>query len=342
MRKYIGILFVFGALLSCQPKERFFPEQIEKVDVSLQRFDNALMQVDANSVREDVRGLYQQFPAFMPIFMEDILGISRMDTDYLCTALPAFLADTLYGFAKTNEYEQTLFQEVSDIEESLSEAFSRLHYLYPEWHIPTLYLFVSGFQASLCWVGEDLAIGADMYLGGDYPYYNRVVHHYQKQTMRKECIPADVVSACLFRNIPYPCRQRRLLDQMLYQGRVIYLLSLCFPQLPEYEVMGYTKDQWQWCERHEKDIWNRIIDKKDLFKYDNLTLASYLNDGPFTAEISQQCPARVGVWVGWQIIDSYVQHQDTVSLTALMSQSDSQLLLEQSAYRASTPAPTSR
>ncbi len=342
MKKYIGILCFLLLLMGCQPKERFFPTEMQTITVCLQRFDNALLQVREDSVRKDINGLYQHFPDFMPVFMEDILGIDRQDTNYLCSVLPAFLNDTLYGFQQTNQYEHTLFQDVSDIETSLSDALSRIHYLYPTWHIPSLYLFVSGFQTSLCWVGEDLAIGADMYLGSDYPYYNRVVHHYQKQTMRKECIPADVVSAYLYRNIPYPCHQRRLLDRMLYQGRIMFLLSACFPNLPNYEVMGYTKEQWRWCEQHEQDIWNMMMDKKDLFKYDNMTLASYLNDGPFTSEISQQCPARIGVWMGWRIIDSYVQHQDTISLTTLMSQSDSQLLLEQSAYRPSTPAPTLR
>lgn len=333
MNKHIGFFCTLILLVGCQPKDRFFPSDIEPVSVSIQRFDNALMQVRPDSIREDIRGLYQQFPSFMPIFMEDVLGVYRQDTDYLCDALPAFLTDTVYGFEKTNQYEQTLFQDISDIERPLSMAFSRIHYLYPEWPIPTIYLFVSGFQTSLCWAGEDIGIGCDMYLGSDYPYYNRVVHRYQQRTMRKECIPADVVSAYLFAHIPYPCRQRRLLDGMLYQGRVIYLLSLCFPDLPNYEVMGYSKEQWAWCERHEQDLWNMIMDKKDLFKYDNLTLASYLNDGPFTAEISQECPARIGVWLGWRIIDSYVRHQDDVSLTGLMSEADSQLLLEQSAYR---------
>lgn len=333
MKKYFAIFSVLLLFVGCQPKERFFPANLEPVSVSIQRFDNALMRVRTDSIREDVRALYQQFPLFMPVFMEDVLGVYRQDTDYLCAALPAFLTDTLYGFEQTNRYEQTLFQDISDLEHSISSAFSRIHYLYSDWSIPTLYFFVSGFQTSLCWVGEDMAVGCDMYLGSDYPYYNRVVHHYQKQTMRKECLPADVVSAYLFAHVPYPCRQRRLLDGMLYQGRIIYLLSLCFPNLPDYEVIGYSKEQWAWCEQHEQDIWNMLMDKKDLFKYDNLTLASYLNDGPFTAEISQQCPARIGVWLGWRIIDSYVRHHDEVSLVDLMSQADSQQILEQSAYR---------
>lgn len=333
MKKYFAIFSVLLLFVGCQPKEQFFPANLEPVSVSIQRFDNALMRVRTDSIREDVRALYQQFPLFMPVFMEDVLGVYRQDTDYLCAALPAFLTDTLYGFEQTNRYEQTLFQDISDLEHSISSAFSRIHYLYSDWSIPTLYFFVSGFQTSLCWVGEDMAVGCDMYLGSDYPYYNRVVHHYQKQTMRKECLPADVVSAYLFAHVPYPCRQRRLLDGMLYQGRIIYLLSLCFPNLPDYEIIGYSKEQWAWCEQHEQDIWNMLMDKKDLFKYDNLTLASYLNDGPFTAEISQQCPARIGVWLGWRIIDSYVRHHDEVSLVDLMSQADSQQILEQSAYR---------
>ncbi len=113
----------------------------------------------------------------------------------------------------------------------------------------------------------------------------------------------------------------------------MYLLSLCFSDLPEHEVMAYTHDQYVWVEEHEQDIWNMLMDHKDLFKYDNITLASYLNDGPFTAEISQQCPPRIGTWIGWQIAKAFMYNNPTATLQDLMAEGDSQWILENSGYR---------
>ena len=177
-----------------------------------------------------------------------------------------------------------------------------------------------------------MAVGLDMYLGSDYPYYNQVVYNYQKQTMRKECIPTDVVSGYLFANFPFASKKGRLIDNMLYRGKLMYVCSTLLDD-PDYEVMGYTKQQWQWCEKYERQVWNRMMDKRDLFKTEQMVLTSYLNDAPFTSEISQEAPPRIGTWIGWRIIDSYMEHHPEVSLQELIANNDAELILRDSYYK---------
>lgn len=334
MEKFCNILFVCLLLCGCGPQRSYFPQKPESVEIPIVRFDKDIQNVQPATVREDIEVLYSEYPYFMPVFVENILGLPSTDTAYLCQVLPQFLEDTVYGFRQTNQLERELFADIRDIEKPINMAFSKLHYLYPDWTIPTLYLFISGFNASIFFPDdESIAIGADMYLGSDYVFYNRVVYDYQKITMNKHCIPIDVVSAWLFRNIPYTSPDNRLIDQMIYRGKIMYLLSVIFSETPEYEVMGYTKDKWKWCERNEKGIWSMMMDKRDLFKTENAVLSSYLNDGPFTAEISQQSPARLGTWIGWRITKSYMEHHPEVSLQQLMENGNSQEILEESYYR---------
>ena len=302
-------------------------------EVDIVRFDNALMNVHEATVAQDIRVLYDEYSEFMPLWVEDILGIPSADTTYLEQALPQFLNDTLYGFKETNQKEQEVFADIRDIQSSLNKAFSRVVYLYPETEIPTLYLFISGFQTPIYFGEELIGIGGDMYLGSDYAYYNRVVYEYQKQTMRKECIPVDVISAYLFRTLPYTSTKSRLLDQMLYRGKVMYLTAQIFDELPGYEVMGWTKEQWDWCVRHERAIWHHVMDKRDLFKTENIVLTSYLNDGPFTSEVSQDSPGRLGIWLGWRIAQRYMEQNEQVTLQELMAEGDAQKILELSSYR---------
>ena len=128
--------------------------------VEVVRFDSALI-ADAQTA-EGIRRLFATYPTFMSLFTEDILGIAASDTAYLQEALPQFLNDTLYGFRQTNAREQELFADIQDIQQSLDGAFTRLHYLYPDMPLPTIYLFISGFNASIYFAGEDIAVGADM------------------------------------------------------------------------------------------------------------------------------------------------------------------------------------
>ncbi len=337
--RYISLLFVSVILLvGCGNKEQYFPETLPSTDVNIVRFDSALLHIDTASIATDVRNLYASFPTFMPYFSENILGIPVSDTAYLEQALPMFLTDTLYGFQQTNARVLETFADISDIKASLNGAFSRIRYLYPEIHIPTIYFFVSGFNASILFIDEmdlttNMGVGVDMYLGSDYEYYNRVVYNYQKHTMRKECIAADVVSAYLFYSFPYTSKQSRLLENMIYRGKIMYLLSLLFPTESAAEIMGYTDKQMAWCNQYESKVWEMIIDKRDLFKTEAPVLNSYLNDGPFTSEISQESPARLGTWIGWQICKSYMENNPHVTLQELLSEGDAQKILELSYYK---------
>ena len=326
-------LFILLFFCACDKGRQYFPKDLAPQEVDIVRFDRDVMNVQEATVQEDIRVLYDKYPVFMPLWVEDILGIPSADTAYLTQQLPKFLNDTVYDFKQTNEREREVFADVTDLEKGLSKAFARIQYLYPEVEFPQLYLFISGFQTPIYFADEIVGIGGDMYLGSDYEYYNRVVYDYQKTTMRKECIPVDVVSALLFRTLPYTSTKSRLLDQMLYRGKVMYLCAQIFDQLPGYEVMGWTKDQWKWCEKNERAIWHLVMDKRDLFKTENIVLSSYLNDGPFTSEISQDSPGRLGVWIGWRIVESYMEHNKNVSLQELMSEPDAQKILELSFYK---------
>ena len=332
MKKYIFIACLF-LLCACKNGRTYFPKDLETQEVEIVRFDKALLNVNESTVGQDIRVLYDEYPVFMPLWVEDILGIPSWDTAILEQQLPKFLEDTLYGFKQTNALERELFADISDIQKPLNKAFTRIHWLYPEMEIPTLYLFISGFVTPIFMEDDLIGIGADMYLGSDYEYYNRVVYEYQKQTMRKECIPVDVVSAYLFRTLPYTSTKSRLLDQMIYRGKVMYLTAQLFDDLPGYEVMGWTKDQWKWCERNEEAIWHLVMDKRDLFKTESLVLTSYLNDGPFTSEVSQDSPGRLGIWLGWRIVESYMAHNENVTLQELMAEPDAQKILEESYYK---------
>lgn len=306
---------------------------MEQQHVEIIRFDNDLLNVSTDSALSDVRVLYDKYETFMPVFTENILGIAADDTLYLADALPMFLGDTLYGFAETNAEVRRQFADITDLQEQIDGAFTRIHYLYNDLPLPTIYFFISGFNASILFIDDDIAVGTDMYLGSDWKYYNRVVYNYQKQTMCRSSIPVDVVSAYLFRNLPYTSTKNRLLENMIYRGKIMYLLSLLLPDYQDYEIMGYSEEQWDWCVTNELAIWNTIMDKRDLFNSESMVLTSYLNDGPFTSEISQDSPGRLGTWIGWRIAESYMEHNPEVTLQQLIENGDAQAILENSFYK---------
>ena len=330
-----SILVILAVMLcACQGGREFFPKNIENIEVDIVRFDSAQLAVRPDSVYADICRLYTDYQDFMPMFVEGILRLPSEDTAYLSQLYADFLTDTTMGFAQTNALAQDLFADITDLQNSLNTGFSRLHYLYPEWEIPRVYLFVSGFNSSVMYYDNNMGVGIDMYLGSDYPYYNQVVYNYQKPTMRKECVAVDVMSLYVSYHLAYNSKYNRLLDQMIFRGKQLFLLKqLLQPNVPEREIIGYSKEQWDWCKTYEQAIWNRIMAKRDLFKTESTILASYINEGPFTAEISQESPGRLGQWIGWRIVDSYMRNNEHITIQELMSEGDAQKILEQSFYK---------
>lgn len=348
MKKYLYLIIAVAVLSACKKQREYFPRDLDlgATRVEIVRYDSALLSLmDRQVGAEEVAELYLLDPDFTRFYAENIIGIPAADTLAFAEALTEFLSDTVYGFKDTNLRAKSLFANTDTLQTELNAAFSRLSYLYPTLPTAKIMFFISGFNASLLFWKEltnsymlpdsacMIAIGVDMYLGADWPFYNRVVYNYQKINMRKECIPIDVVTAYLFRNIGFESKKSRLIDNMIYRGKIMYLTSVLFPDTEDYEIMGYTKEQMQWCKRNEKYIWRMMMDKHDLFKTETLVLTSYLNDGPFTSEISQEAPARLGTWIGWQIAKSYMENNPQVSLEQLISNNDAQQILENSNYR---------
>ena len=69
-----------------------------------------------------------------------------------------------------------------------------------------------------------------------------------------------------------------------------------------------------------------------IFSTDLMTMNKYINDAPFTSTISQESPGRLGIWVGWQIVNEYMKKNSDISLKELIQSTDYQNILTQSEY----------
>ncbi len=332
--KILASISLLACLLlnSCAYSGRkYYSKEIAAEPITIQRFDLDFINADTTNTAAAVRALYEKYPEFMPVFMENILGIPAHDTAYITATIPHFLSDTM--FVQVNEKVRETFSDIAVYEQSLGDAWARLQYFYPDAQQPDFYFFVSGFSQAFTMHQNILAVGSDMYLGADYEYYNRVVYEYMKYAMRPECIPADFISAYIFQNFNMNIDRVRLLDDMIYRGKLMYFLSVLFPETETSEIIGYTADQWDWCEKYEAEIWNTVLDKKDLFSTDYRTIASYMNDGPFTANVSNDSPGRLGTWIGMRIAEAYMENNPEVSMQEFLVNNDSQRILEMSKYR---------
>ena len=85
--------------------------------------------------------------------------------------------------------------------------------------------------------------------------------------------------------------------------------------------------------KNEAHVWAAIISNRMLFTTDGKLIRSFMADGPFTAEFSKDAPARLGEWLGWQIVRKYFENQPNLSLQDVMTEKDPQKILNISGYK---------
>lgn len=334
MKRIVFFLLSFSlfSLASCQQKNRFrIDEAQNRVEVKTKRFDKDLISLDTADVQSEVRRMYREYPDFFPVFVVNVLEVDPADTLLVADFVAQFLSDTTFNNVNKEVLRQ--YDNASDIEKSISTAYTYIRHYFPEMTLPDVYFFVSGFNLSIMMTDQVVAMGTDMYLGADFPAYRELTYQYMVNNMKRANIAPDLISALLFREFRMDSDKDRLIDNMLYRGKVMFLLSTFMPNEKDEYLMGYTTEQIKWCEKYERQIWASIIDQKHLFSSDNFMIRKYLHDAPFTSTISQDSPGRVGTWIGWQIVKSYMQRNEEVTLKDLIRQNDYQKMLEESGYR---------
>jgi len=330
--KIIFLITVLITVVSCNKSNRFkIDTNQNRFEVKIHQFDKELLTLDTSKIKEGVKSLYVRYPSFMPAFVSEVLDTTATDTATASNLIYKYLTDTT--FTLVNKKALELFSNVSDIEKQITDAFTYIHYYFPEVKLPEVYFYVSGFNRSIMMSNKFIGIGTDFYLGSEFPKYNGLTYKYLTDNMKRECLATDLVSATLFRMFRLNSSENRLLDNMLFRGKVLYLMSVFMPEEKPERIIGYSAEQLKWSKTNEKQIWSTIIEQKHLFSTDLMLIRKYVNDGPFTAPISQESPGRLGTWVGLQIVESYMQKNKNVTLRDLMNENNYQKILENSEYK---------
>lgn len=269
--------------------------------------------------------------AFLNVFGEKIIHIGQLDSVGFYERLQSFFSEpTLLGMYKD---EQEKLDDLTEIDQELALGMDILLTEFPSLKQPQIYMHVSGFGQNVIVTDEILSLSADKYLGADYPLYQSFFYDYQRQSMTPARIVPDYLLGFMMANFPFVGREDVLLDRILHEGKLRYILSLLLPERKKWESVAYTQEQYEWCEKNESRIWKTILENNHLFSSNHSATARYLVDAPHTAFLPAESPGRVGIWVGYQIITAYMQNNPDTSLQELMENIDYQSILKQSKYK---------
>ena len=246
----------------------------------------------------------------------------------LWNSTPDFLFSLLIDFVVTG-----YFAPISKVEEELSSAFTLYKGTFPDRQIPKVYSYVAGFNQSMMLADGALGIGLDKYLGADYKNYPSMgFPRYILRKMTVEHLPVDAMYAWASGEFPIRSASEPLLSHMVYQGKLMYLVSQMMPNVTDTLLFGFTKKQMKWVKNNEKMMWEVLIGQKLLFNTEQMVATKMVGEAPFTTIYSPDSPGKAAVWQGFRIVSSYMKNTGS-TLDQLMKEDDFQKILDLAKYK---------
>ena len=179
-----------------------------------------------------------------------------------------------------------------------------------------------------------LAVGLDKYLGADEEFYREVrgFYSYQAANMHKDKILSDCMRLWAATEFEYNDSVNTLINNMIYEGMVMYFVDVMLPDQPDTLIWGFTGPQMKFCKNNEKQMWTYIIENKLVFNTDRFRVNQFVREGPFTKDFTTESPARAAVWLGYNIVGAYMNKHKQLTLSDLMYETDYMKILNESGY----------
>jgi gliding motility-associated lipoprotein GldB len=233
-------------------------------------------------------------------------------------------------FAET----QKVYHDFSSIETQLTSLFKHIKYYNPSFKSPNVVTIQSNidYESRVIYADSLLLISLDVFLGKNHPFYADFPD-YIKENNTKEHLMVSVASSIINQQI-LPSNNRSFIAKMIHEGKKMALLDWYLPSFSEVEKIGYSKEKFDWAIENEAQIWAYFMEEKLLFSTETNLNKRFLEEAPFSKFYREQdnlSPGKIGVWLGWQIVQSYLKHND-VSLQEFLKKDPTELF-NQSKYK---------
>jgi len=296
---------------------------IEKPKVDIKRYGKTMFAIPQDKFLDTVMTFANQFP----LFFEG----GRSDSIALLT-LKSFFADNY--MQELNTEVQNKFPDLSDIEAQLADAMQHFKFYFPHSADYNYYSYISGLDLAfpIKVADNNMIIGLDLYLGKTKVYDLSGFPKYKSKWLIKESLAPDAMSELASGIMNAPDLSANLLHQFIEQGKRLYFVNAMIPSISDTLLLRYNKEQYDWCIKNEARLWSLMIENQFLFNNEKSVQKKFMQDGPFTSILSSAAPARLGEFIGWRIISSYMSSNEG-SLQELLLEDDDQMILKKSKYK---------
>jgi hypothetical protein len=312
-------------------KPKLTEEQVEvskNVEINILRYEQDLFNIDQGNMKAAFAALYGKYP-------ENLIAKNAWNNNEMLLSIKDFLNDPV--IKEIYQDTEAMYADMSWFKKEITPAFTLYLTHFPNERIPDFCTLVSGidFQMPQVFGYENtIFICLDMYLGKDNKHYGQAgMPKFISARCEKKYMVTDCFSkALVYRHLPDRTLVT-LLDNMVDAGKKMLFTQTMFPTTSAQDILGYSKEQYKWATSHESAIWHYLVEKNLVFDNTDNVIRRMMDETPFTRDFGNDSPGRLGVFIGFQIVQSYMKTHPGTTLKDLMAMNDSQKLLKESGYK---------
>jgi len=338
LQKYFFFLIV--AISSCGESTTINRPNVSRITVKIEieRFDKEIANLKLEDIPKMNYQWQQRYGAFYTNYTQDMLQIGHpQDSSRVYANLEQILLQK--DFIDLNKAVAKVYPKLDKQEKELTQAFKYVKHYFPTYEIPKFIAYVSGFAFQTPIGDGYVGIGLDMFLGADSEFYPALVQSiplYISRRFTPENITPRIVEAVLREDLhQLPDNAQNTLQHMIYNGKILYAMDIMLEDVSDDLKIGYTKEQLNWAQKYQSDIWTWFLQENLLYSTDMLRIQKYFTEAPFTPELGEknESAPKLGSYVGWMIVRKYMDRNPSLTLTDLFGIEDAQEILEGSKYK---------
>ncbi|MDO9137551.1 MAG: gliding motility lipoprotein GldB [Lutibacter sp.] len=229
---------------------------------------------------------------------------------------------------------QEVFGDFENETAQIIDLFKHVKFYHPNFETPKIITLITNldYQNKIVYADSLLFVSLDMYLGKDSEVYHDFPV-YLSQNFEKSQLVVDMASAISDRYFTAD-KGRQFLDLVVGAGKRMYMIDSYLPAVSDAKKIGYSDAEYEWATANEAQIWKYFIENKVLYSTDSKLVDRFMAEAPFSKfyiDIDKESPGRIGVWLGWQIVQSYMNNNE-VTLQQLL-QTNAEEIFNKSKYK---------
>jgi hypothetical protein len=305
-----------------------------EIIVPMERLDQVLFNMDTAHIKDSLLERNTPYPFLSEVLLKQMLAIDSGNSE---AALLSFL----------NAYRPiyTAVQKLNApaiAHPQLQTLFKTLHYYFPAYNLPKKIIYfigpLEGFGNS---IGSDyMAVGLQMFLGDTSSWYQseqiqKYFPSYISRNFTPRFIPITAAKNLVQDIAPNSRVSRSLIIEMIELGKRQYILKKVLPETNDADLFGYSSLQYAATINAEQDIWNYLLKMNLVYSKDPKVTTQLLSEGPFSIYFGNEIPGNVGLYIGYQIVKSWISQQsdeDQSNLIALL-QMPAEKIFAESKYK---------